>query len=91
VPIFGRLAVLDPLTMQPLPHGREGLLQLLTPYNTAHANLSVLATDLAVLAENCSCGLKGSYLASIRRGGVRKHKGCAIAAQEILDRTRSAQ
>ena len=86
VPIFGRLAVLDPLTMRPLPLGTEGLLQLLTPYNIAHANLSVLATDLAVLEENCPCGLKGPYLASIRRGGVRKHKGCAIAAQEILDR-----
>lgn len=85
-PIYGRLAVLDPMTLEPLPLGREGLLHLLTPYNTAQPNLSVLATDLAILAEGCPCGLAGPYIASIRRGGIRKHKGCAIAAQEILNR-----
>ncbi len=85
-PVYGRLAVLDPMSLQPLPLGHEGLLQLLTPYNTAQANLSVLATDLAMLAEGCPCGLPGPYIAAIRRGGLRKHKGCAIAAQEILNR-----
>lgn len=89
VPIFGRLAVVDPLSLTPLPMGKEGLLHLMTPYNTAQANLSVLATDMAILAEGCPCGLGGPYIAAIRRGGIRKHKGCAIAAQEILDRTRS--
>lgn len=91
MPVFARLAVLDPLSLQPLPPGREGMLHLLTPYNTAQANLSVLATDLAVLAEGCPCGIRGPYIAAIRRGGTRKHKGCAIAAQEILDRSRSSQ
>ncbi len=86
LPVYGRLAVVDPLSLRPLALGEEGLLQLLTPFNTAQSNLSVLATDLAVLADNCPCGLAGSYIASIRRGGVRKYKGCAIAAQEILNR-----
>lgn len=90
-PIYGRLAVLDPMTLLPLPLGREGMLQLLTPYNTAQSNLSVLATDLAVLATDCPCGLPGRYIASIRRGGIRKHKGCAIAAQEILNRAGARQ
>lgn len=84
-PVYGRLAVVDPMTLNPLPMGEEGLLHLLTPYNTAQANLSVLATDVATLAQDCPCGLPGPYLASIRRGGIRKHKGCAIAAQEILN------
>lgn len=85
-PIYGRLAVLDPQTLRPLPLGQEGLLLLLTPYNTAQSNLSVLSTDVAVLDEACPCGLAGPYIQSIRRGGVRKHKGCAIAAQEILNK-----
>lgn len=89
-PVYGRLAALDPLTLQPLPKGKEGLLHLLTPYNTAQANLSVLATDLATLADGCPCGIPGPYIASIRRGGIRKHKGCAIAAQEILNRRGAA-
>lgn len=88
VPIYGRLLIRDPLRSQILPPGKEGLLQLLTPFNTAQANLSVLSTDLCILKEQCECGLPGLYIASIRRGGLRKHKGCAIAAQEILNRTK---
>ncbi|MGC9196210.1 MAG: acyl-protein synthetase LuxE [Syntrophobacteraceae bacterium] len=85
VPVYARVAVRDPLSMAVMPHGREGLLHLLTPYNTAQANQSVLATDLAVLGAGCPCGTPGTYIASLRRGGLRKHKGCAIAAQQILN------
>jgi hypothetical protein len=86
VPVFGRLSVRDPRTLEVLPPGVEGLLHLLTPYNTAQPNCSLLATDVARLEEDCPCGLPGTYIASVRRGGTSKHKGCAIAAQEILDR-----
>ncbi len=89
VPACSRLAVLDPLTLEPLGFGREGQLLLLSPWNSAQPNQSILSTDVAVLKENCPCGLPGSYIASVRRGGTQKHKGCAMAAQEILDRMRS--
>jgi hypothetical protein len=82
--------VRDPLSMKIMKPGEEGLLQLLTPFNTAQANLSVLSTDLCTLSENCECGMPGTYIASIRRGGIRKHKGCAIAAQEILNRSQKS-
>ena len=85
MPIYGRLQVVDPLTMKGKPLGEEGLLKLLTPYNTTQPNLAVLSTDLVTLGDNCPCGVKGPYIASIRRGGKVKHKGCAIAAQEILN------
>ncbi|HOO63553.1 MAG TPA: acyl-protein synthetase LuxE [Synergistaceae bacterium] len=86
VPACSRLAVLDPLTLEPLGFDREGQLLLLSPWNSAQPNQSILSTDVAILKENCPCGLPGTYIASIRRGGTQKHKGCAIAAQEILDR-----
>jgi len=84
IPVYGHLIVRDPLSMKIKDIGEEGLLQLVTPYNIAQSNLSVLSTDLVVIGENCSCGIKGKYIKSIRRGGNKKHKGCAIAAQEIL-------
>ncbi|MCX6258145.1 MAG: acyl-protein synthetase LuxE [Bacteroidia bacterium] len=87
VPIYGRLMVRNPLGMKILPPGEEGLLQLITPFNTAQSNLSVLSTDLCILKENCTCGMPGLFISSIRRGGIRKHKGCAIAAQEILNKS----
>jgi hypothetical protein len=90
VPACSRLGVMDPLTLEPLELGREGLLLLLSPWNSAQPNQSILSTDVVVLEENCPCGLPGTYIASVRRGGTQKHKGCAIAAQEILDRMGSA-
>jgi phenylacetate-coenzyme A ligase PaaK-like adenylate-forming protein len=90
VPVYGRLLVRHPLSRQIMPQGEEGLLQLITPFNTAQSNLSVLSTDLCTLKENCSCGMDGLYISSIRRGGIRKHKGCAIAAQEILNKSQKS-
>ena len=87
IPVYSRLLVRDPLTMKVLPDGEEGLMNLITPYNTAEPNLSVLATDLAVVREGCPCGIPGKYIDSVRRGGISKNRGCAIAAQELLDRS----
>ena len=86
IPIYSRILIRDPLSLKVLPDGEEGLMNLITPYNLAQPNISVLATDLAVIKENCSCGIQGKYIASIRRGGISKNRGCAIAAQELLDR-----
>lgn len=85
-PIYSRIIVRDPITMENKGYAQEGLLQLLTPYNIAQLNLSVLSTDVAVLGKDCPCGIKGDYIKSIRRGGMTKHKGCAIAAQELLNK-----
>ena len=90
VPVFSRVAVRHPVTFERLPYGEEGLLQLISPWNMAQPNCSVLSTDLVTVKTGCPCGMPGEYIASIRRGGSSKHKGCAIAAQEILDRARAA-
>lgn len=87
VPVYSRVRVCDPITLETLPLGKEGLLHLLTPYNTAQPNLSLLTTDMVTLGQNCPCGRAGVYIASIRRGGKKKHRGCAIAAQEILNKS----
>ncbi len=88
VPVFARVAVRHPVTFERLPYGEEGLLQLISPWNAAQPNCSVLSTDLVRVKRDCPCGVPGEYIASIRRGGRSKHRGCAIAAQEILDRAR---
>lgn len=90
VPVYGRLLVRDPLNLRIKPPGEEGLLNLITPFNTAQSNQSVLSTDLCILKENCTCGMPGLFISSIRRGGIRKHKGCAIAAQEILNKSKKS-
>lgn len=86
VPQYSRVRVCDPVTLATLPLGEEGALHLLTPYNTAQPNLSLLTTDMVRLGEDCPCQREGVYIKDIRRGGKHKHKGCAIAAQEILNK-----
>lgn len=88
IPIYSRALVRNPITMEVKEQGEEGILQLFTPYNTAQPNLSLLSTDIAIIEENCPCKIEGKYIASVRRGGIRKHAGCAIAAQEILNNSR---
>lgn len=91
IPVYSRMLIREPLSLKILPDGEEGLMNLITPYNLAQPNLSVLATDLAVVKENCSCGIKGKYISSIRRGGISKNRGCAIAAQELLDKAQGGR
>ena len=86
IPVYSRILIRDPLTLKVLPDGQEGLMNLITPYNLAQPNLSVLATDLAVIKDDCPCGKKGKYIASVRRGGISKNRGCAIAALDLLNK-----
>lgn len=84
VPRYSRVQLRDPLTFDLIPSHKEGLLHLYTPYNTAHPNLSLLTTDVVTLGKDCSCGLNGIYLKTIRRGGHKKHAGCAISALQKI-------
>jgi hypothetical protein len=72
-----------------MPEGAVGLPQMLTAYNRAQPNISVLATDYAALHSNCPCGRPGWTLSLHGRAGVRKHQGCALTASELL-RARAA-
>jgi len=91
VPVYSRLRTIDPLSGGDTGMGREGLLCLYTPYNTAQPNQAVLSTDIVEINLGCECGINGAYIKSVRRGGTRKHKGCAIAAQEILKKSGEAR
>lgn len=88
VPVYNRVLVRDPLTLAPLPPGRTGLLELVTPYNAMMANLAILTTDMGALhADPCPCGYRSPTFMLTGRGGKAKHKGCAIHASEIVRRS----
>ncbi len=84
VPVFSRVFVRKPGTLKLLPKGEKGLLQMVTPYNTAQPNISVLSTDYGILRDNCPCGRKVPYIELAGRAGISKHQGCAITAAELL-------
>lgn len=84
VPIYAKAYTRKPGTLEVLKEGEKGLLQLLTPYNYAQPNLSILATDYAIIRSNCPCGIRGQYIELKGRAGLKKHEGCAISATELL-------
>lgn len=84
VPVWSRVAAVDPGTLEVLPDGRAGLLKFVTPYLRSTPAISVLSTDLGEVRPGCSCGRAGRYLILKGRGGVQKYAGCAISAAQLL-------
>lgn len=87
IPVYNRILVRDPVTLAPLPAGKTGLLEFITPFNAMMPNLAILSTDLGYLDPvACECGANAPTFTLVGRGGLVKHKGCAITAGEIVKR-----
>jgi hypothetical protein len=86
VPSWSRVLIRSVRTLEPLPYGESGYLQLLSPYITSVPAQSVLMGDLASLhpAEECGCGLPTPWFVVHGRAGVSRNRSCAIAAAEML-------
>lgn len=90
IPTYERVIVRDVKTLEPLPYGEIGFAQLISPVITSMPSHSILMGDLFSLhpAESCACGRKTPWVVVEGRAGVSKNKSCAIAASEILTRSR---
>jgi phenylacetate-coenzyme A ligase PaaK-like adenylate-forming protein len=87
IPAYNRIFPRDPVTLAVLPPGETGLLELITPFNAMMPTLAILSTDLGYVDEGaCPCGRKSPTFTLVGRGGLTKHKGCAITAGEIVKR-----
>ncbi len=87
VPVFNRVLVRHPDTLECLSDGQVGLLEFITPFNAMMPNLAILSTDLGFLdPEQCGCGRKSPTFTLVGRGGLTKHKGCAITAADLVKR-----
>lgn len=87
VPVYSRVLIRDADTLEPLPMGQMGLVNLLTPMVKATPILSVMTDDLGVLhpGSECGCGLTAPYLEVIGRVGLKDIKTCAAGAAELLN------
>lgn len=86
IPIYGRVLIRDPDTMEPLPVGKVGLVNLISPLMTATPTLSVMTDDLGYLTpgEECGCGIRSPYLTILGRVGMTDIQTCAAGASELL-------
>ncbi len=85
VPVYSRVIIRDVETLEPVPYGQVGLVNLLTPMVWGCPLLSVMTDDLGVLhdAESCSCGAAAPWLEIIGRVGMVDIKTCAAGAEDL--------
>lgn len=89
VPIYSRAYARDPGTLKVLPYGERGLLHFVTPYLHSFPAISLLTTDLGRIDINCPCGRSAPTVKVEGRAGQWPHRGCALAALDILEGARA--
>lgn len=88
IPVYSRMIIRDVETLEPLPYGKTGFANFITPHLMSVPAVSVLMGDMAVMhaPEECGCGINTPFMEIIGRAGTSKAKSCAITASELLKR-----
>lgn len=86
VPVYGKVLIRDVATLEPVPNGQAGLVNLLTPLGASIPLASVMTDDLGILHDGtqCGCGITTDYLEILGRVGVNDIKTCSAGAGEYL-------
>jgi len=86
IPAYSRVIIRDVNTLEPLPMGQVGLVNLITPLIKATPVTSVMTDDLGYLSpgENCGCGISTPYLTILGRVGLNDITTCAAGAADLL-------
>ena len=86
IPAYSRVLIRSADTLEPLPMGEMGLINLITPMVAKTPLLSVMTDDIGILhpAEECGCGIKTPFLEIIGRTAPEDIKTCAAGAEELL-------
>ncbi|QVK19832.1 acyl-protein synthetase [Mycoplasmatota bacterium] len=86
VPIWSRVIIRDPLTLEPLGYNKPGFLNFVSPLVSSQPISSILMGDLGVLRDgkSCGCGIETPYFEVLGRAGTAKVRSCAVAANEYI-------
>ena len=85
IPVYSRVIIRNPDDFSPLPSGKPGLINLLTPMMQSAPLLSVMTDDLGILhSEKCPCGALSPWLEILGRVGISDIVTCASGADEYL-------
>ena len=78
-PIYSEVIVRDPITVEPLPDGRPGLVQVLSCLPTSYPGHSLLTEDLGVIhgADPAGTGMGGRYFEILGRVPKAELRGCS--------------
>jgi Acyl-protein synthetase, LuxE len=78
VPAFAEVIVRDPLTLEPVHVGKQGLVQVCSALSTSFPGFAVLTDDIAEIIHNdgCPCGRRGVCFRFVKRVPKAEVRGC---------------
>lgn len=87
VPVYSRVLIRDVKTLEPLPYGEAGIVNLMTPLIKSMPLISVMTDDIGIMYEGSSCGCQNEtpYLKILGRAGMADIKTCAASATDLLN------
>lgn len=93
VPKWVRATALDPITLEPLISGAQGLLAFRSPIAHSYLGLGIVTDDLGYVSDKlskCGCGREGQIIQVSGRRGRAEIRGCGdILGSAKLEQTRS--
>ncbi|MBU2977949.1 acyl-protein synthetase [Alteromonas sp. C1M14] len=81
-PSLADVMVRCPYTLEPLPHGKTGLLHVISALPTSYPGYSILTEDMGSIIgeDDCPCGRKGRYFSIAGRLPKTEIRGCSDTA-----------
>ena len=78
VPVFGDVVVRDPLTLQPVREGQQGIVQVCSALPTSFPGHLLLTEDIAEIVsyDGCGCGRQGTSFRFVGRVPKAEVRGC---------------
>jgi hypothetical protein len=78
VPAFAEVIIRDPLTLEPVAPGRQGLVQVCSALPSSFPGFLLLTEDIAELIahDGCPCGRRGTSFRFISRAPKAEVRGC---------------
>lgn len=78
VPCFAEVIIRDPLTLEPVARGRQGLVQVCSVLPSSFPGFLLLTEDIAELIDHdgCPCGRRGTTFRFVSRAPKAEVRGC---------------
>jgi hypothetical protein len=78
VPAFADVVIRDPLSLEPLPAGQQGLVQVCSALPSSFPGFLVLTDDIGEVVCNdlCPCGRRGTGFRFVKRVPKVEMRGC---------------
>jgi hypothetical protein len=80
--VFSNVIIRDPFTLTPLPHGRKGVVQVLSVLPGSYPGHSILTEDIGIVhgEDNPAAGMPGRYFEILGRVPRAELRGCSDVA-----------